>query len=61
MMRDIYINSNLNLPTKFTSSTRGIEFRDVLTKKISQMIKKTVPISMRVVISYAKEQKVIGN
>ena len=27
-MRDIYINSNLNPHTKFTSSSRSTEFRD---------------------------------
>ena len=30
MMRDIYINSNLNLLTKFTSSSRITNFKDIL-------------------------------
>ena len=51
-MRDIYINSNLNPLTKLTSS-RNTEFKDILPCKISQMIKKTVLISTRIVISYA--------
>ena len=52
-MRDIYINSNLNPLTKFTSSSRSTEFKDILPWNISQMITKTIPISMRIVISYA--------
>ena len=52
-MRDIYINSNLNPLTKFTSSSRSTEFKDILPWNISQIITKTIPISMRIVISYA--------
>ena len=52
MIMDIYINSNLNLLTKFTSSSRSTEFRDILTWSISQMVTKTVPINTRIVISY---------
>ena len=37
-MRDIYINSNLNPLTEFTSSSRSIEFRDILPWNISQII-----------------------
>ena len=51
-MRDIYIDSNLNTLIKFNSS-RSTEFKDILTWNISQMIMKTVPISKRIVISYA--------
>ena len=43
-IRDIYINFNLTLFTKFTSS-RSTEFKDILPWDISQMIKKTFPIS----------------
>ena len=50
-MRDIYINSNLNPLTKFTSSSRSTEFKDILLWNISQMITKTVLISTRIVIS----------
>ena len=53
MMSNIYINSNLNRLTKFTSSSRSTEFKDILPWNISQMIMKTIPISMRIVISYA--------
>ena len=53
MMRDIYINSNLNPLTKFISSSRSTEFKDILPSNISQMITKTITISTRVVISYA--------
>ena len=52
-MRDIYINSNLNPLTKFTSSSRSTKSKYILLWYISQMITKTVPISTRVVISYA--------
>ena len=55
MMRDIYINSNLNPLTKFTSSSRSTEFKDILPWNISQMITKTVPISTGIVISYARD------
>ena len=51
-MRDIYINSNLNPITKFTSSNRSTEFRDILPWDISQMITETIPISMRIIISH---------
>ena len=51
-MGDIYINSNLNPLTKFTSSTRSTEFEDIFPWNISQIIKKTIPISTRIVISY---------
>ena len=53
LVRDIYINSNLNPLKKFTSSTRSTEFKDILPWNISQMIMKTIPISTRIVISYA--------
>ena len=53
MLRGIYIDSNLNPLTKFTSSSTSTEFKDVLPWNISQMITKTVPFSTRIVISYA--------
>ena len=37
-IRDIYINSNLKLLTKFASSCRSIEFKDILPRNISQTI-----------------------
>ena len=53
-MRDIYINSNLNPLTEFTSSSRSSEFKDILSWNIVQMIMmKTVPISTRIVTNYA--------
>ena len=36
---DIYINSNLNPPTKFTSSSRNTKFKDILPWNISNDIK----------------------
>ena len=55
-MRDIYINSNLNTLTKFTSSSRSTTFKDILPWKISQMTMKTISISTRIVISYAMKR-----
>ena len=53
MIGDIYINLNLNPLTKFTSSSRSTKSKDILTWKIFQTIMKTIPINMRIVISYA--------
>ena len=50
---DIYMNSNLNPLTKFTSRRRSTEFKDILPWNTSQMIIKTIPISTRIVISYS--------
>ena len=55
-MRDIYISSNLNPLTKFTSSSRSTELKDILAWNISQMITKTIPISTRIVISYVMKR-----
>ena len=46
-LRDIHINSNLNSLTKFTSSSRSTKFKDSLSRNISQIIMKIVPISTR--------------
>ena len=56
MMRDVYINVNLNPLTKFTSTGRTIDSIDILPWNISQMIMKTALISTRIVISYAMKQ-----
>ena len=50
LMRDIYIISNLNPLTKFTSSRRNTEFKDILPWNISQVITKTDSISTKIVI-----------
>ena len=55
-MRDIYINSNANPLTKLISSSRSIELKDILPWNVSQMIRKTIPIITRIVISYAMKQ-----
>ena len=52
-VRGIYISSNPNSLTKFTSSSRSIEFKDFPPWNMSQMITKTIPISTKIVISYA--------
>ena len=51
-MRDIHIDSNMNPLTTFTSSSRSSEFKDIFPWNISQLIRKTVPISTRIVIGY---------
>ena len=58
-VRDIHINPNLNLLTKYTSSSRSTEFKDILPWNISQMITKTISTSTRVVISYVMKQGVL--
>ena len=58
MMRDIYINSNQHQLSKFSSSSRSTNFIDVLPLNISQMITKTVKISMRIVVSSAMKRGV---
>ena len=58
-MRDIYINSNLSPPTKFTSSSGSTEFKDILSWNISQMITKTISIGTRVVISHAMKRGIL--
>ena len=50
------INSNLNPLTKFTTSSRSTEFKDILPWNVSQMITKTIPIRTRIVISYAMKR-----
>ena len=68
-MSNTYMNSNLNPLTKFSSCNRSTKFKDILPCNISQMIVKTIPISTRIVISYAMKrgipfwvwQKVNGN
>ena len=55
----IYINSNLNSLTKFTSSSRSTEFKGelkILPWNVSQMITKTVPIVTRTSISNAMKR-----
>ena len=50
--RDKYINSNLNLLTKFTSNSRITELEYIFPWNISQMITTTIPTSKRIVMSY---------
>ena len=57
-----WFNSKLNPLSKFTSSSRSTEFKDILPRNISQMITKTVPISKWIVISYeTNESNEIGH
>ena len=55
-MRDVNISTNVNPLTKLTSSISITEFNDILAWKISQINMKIIPISMRIVISYAIKQ-----
>ena len=58
MMRDIYIKSNLNPLTVFTSTSRRIELKDIIPWNISRIITKTIPISTKLVISYTMKQDI---
>ena len=58
-MMDIYIYSNPNPFTKFTSGSRSTEFEDILPWNISQMITNTIPISTRIVISYVMKRGIL--
>ena len=42
-----------DLITIFTSSSRSTEFKDILLWNFSHLLTKTIPISMRIVTSYA--------
>ena len=55
-MRNIYINSNLNSLTKFTSSSRSTEFKDILLWNICPMMLKTIPVNTRIIIIYAMKR-----
>ena len=55
-MRDRYINSNLDPLTKFSTSSKNNKFKDNLPWNISQMIKKIVPISTRMVTRWAMKR-----
>ena len=58
-MRDICIKSNLNPLTKFTSRSRSTKLKDIIPWNISQMIMKIIPISTRIIISYAMKQGIL--
>ena len=53
IMRDIYINFNLNSFWKFTNSNRSIKFKGIFPWNISQVIMKTNAISSRIVINHS--------
>ena len=55
-LRDKYINSNLDPHTEFSTISRSIKLKDFFPWNISEMIMKTVPISTRIVISYAMKR-----
>ena len=58
-MSDIFINSNQASLTKFTNSCKGTEFKDVLPWNISEIIKKAVQISTRIVMNYAVKRGIL--
>ena len=47
-MRDIFVNSNLNLLKNFRDSNRTTEFKNILSWNISQMTIKTILINKRI-------------
>ena len=55
-MRDIYINSNMEPLTKFSSSRRNTQFKDIDPLNFTHMIVKTFLISTRMVISCGMER-----
>ena len=55
-MKDIYINSNLNPLTKFPTSSTSTEFKNNPPMEHLSNYHKTIPISTRIVISYAMGQ-----
>ena len=59
LTRDIYINSNLNSLSELTSNSGSTDFKDILPWNISQMITETIPISTKIVISYALKRDIL--
>ena len=55
-IRDICIMANLNPLIKFTTSSRNLDFKDILLWSISEMFMKTVLIILRIVISNTIKQ-----
>ena len=55
----IYINYNLNPIKKLTSSSRSTKSKNILRWNISQMILKTIPISMKIVINYVMKRSIL--
>ena len=51
-MRDIYVNFDMDPPTKFSSSRKSTEFKNILPWNISQMIMNIIPIIMRIVMRF---------
>ena len=58
-VKDIYINSNLNPLTQFTSSSRSTESKEILAWDISQTITKTIRFSTTIVISQMMKQGIL--
>ena len=56
---ETYINSNLNPLTKFPSRSRSSWFKYIFPWNIYQTIMKTIPISTRIVISYAMKRGIL--
>ena len=59
LIRNIYINSNLNQLREFTSSSRSTKFIEIIPWNISQMMMKTASISTRIVVSYVMKQSIL--
>ena len=54
-----YFLWGLNPLTKFARSSRSTELKDILPWYISQIIPKTIPVSTRIVISYAMKRGIL--
>ena len=59
MIKNIYVNSNLELIAKFSSSNKSTGFKDIFSWNISQVITKAVPISTRIVISCTMKRGIL--
>ena len=57
MMRDKSIPARTH-PQKFSTSSRNTKFNDILSWSITQMITKTIPVCMRILMSYTVKRDI---
>ena len=58
IVRDKYINSKMDLFTKFSCNSRRTKFKDILLSSVFQMVSKTVPISMSIIKLYVVQRSI---
>ena len=58
IVRDKYINSKMDLFTKFSCNSRRTKFKDILLSSVFQMVSKTVPISMNIIKLYVVQRSI---